>query len=222
MRMDRSQQGVAPRTCLSTRAVKPRPSNGPRGGPPPGMRGPNGPGPGPGRPMGRPMSPAGGRNSPGPRMRQGPLGDGRQSPSPYGAPPPNAGMSPSYAFPAAPGALTPGGRPRNSSDPFARPPGGGRPMSPAGHRPRSNSGSQLAPQGGRLPAGPSRMNPNASGSPPMQHSPRNPYSPHDAPMGVNDMGGRTPHYNTGLASAPSSPPNSSRNVARKPAPGQAM
>lgn len=37
IRLDRSQQGVAPRTCLSTRPVKPR-SNGPPHGPPePGM-----------------------------------------------------------------------------------------------------------------------------------------------------------------------------------------
>ncbi|PVH81144.1 hypothetical protein DL98DRAFT_178976 [Cadophora sp. DSE1049] len=40
IRLDRSRQGVVPRTCLSTRPVKPRPmQNGPRG-PPPGMRGP--------------------------------------------------------------------------------------------------------------------------------------------------------------------------------------
>ncbi|CZT10206.1 hypothetical protein WAI453_009332 [Rhynchosporium graminicola] len=41
IRLDRSKQGVVPRTCLSTRPVKPRPmQNGPRGPPPPGMRGP--------------------------------------------------------------------------------------------------------------------------------------------------------------------------------------
>lgn len=39
IRLDRSRQGVVPRTCLSTRPVKPRPQqNGPRGGPPPNMR----------------------------------------------------------------------------------------------------------------------------------------------------------------------------------------
>ncbi|KAL2061973.1 hypothetical protein VTL71DRAFT_7351 [Oculimacula yallundae] len=49
IRLDRSKQGVVPRTCLSTRPVKPRPmQNGPRGPPPPGMRGP---------PQQRPMSP---------------------------------------------------------------------------------------------------------------------------------------------------------------------
>ncbi len=63
IRLDRSQQGVVPRTCLSTRPVKPRPMQGgpgPRGPPPPGMRGPG--------PQGRPQSPAmnGQRMAPGP------------------------------------------------------------------------------------------------------------------------------------------------------------
>ncbi|RDL33811.1 uncharacterized protein BP5553_08179 [Venustampulla echinocandica] len=53
IRLDRSRQGVVPRTCLSTRPVKPRPQqNGPRG--PPGR--PMGP---PGMNQGRPMSPSG-------------------------------------------------------------------------------------------------------------------------------------------------------------------
>lgn len=45
IKLDRSKQGVVPRTCLSTRPVKPRPrqqpptNNGQRG-PPPSMRGP--------------------------------------------------------------------------------------------------------------------------------------------------------------------------------------
>nr|POE77857.1 hypothetical protein CFP56_09500 [Quercus suber] len=49
VRMDRSQQGVAPRTCLSKVPVKPRPQGPPNGqrGPAPGMRGP-GPQQGPG------------------------------------------------------------------------------------------------------------------------------------------------------------------------------
>ncbi|KAK3378817.1 hypothetical protein B0T24DRAFT_522106 [Lasiosphaeria ovina] len=55
IRLDRSQQGVVPRTCLSTRPVKPRPGPGAPRGPPvnpnrgPGgrPRSPNGPGRGP-------------------------------------------------------------------------------------------------------------------------------------------------------------------------------
>lgn len=66
VRLDRSQQGVAPRTCLSARPVKPRPANGsPRMGPNGRPMTPND-----GRPMSpaqsRPMSPAGG---PGARPR---------------------------------------------------------------------------------------------------------------------------------------------------------
>ncbi|KAH7031575.1 uncharacterized protein B0I36DRAFT_124329 [Microdochium trichocladiopsis] len=66
IKLDRSVQGVVPRTCLSTRPVKPRPAPGPRPGPPVnpnGQRGPRGP-PGPGQrpmtPQGRPMTPQGG------------------------------------------------------------------------------------------------------------------------------------------------------------------
>lgn len=73
IRLDRSQQGVVPRTCLSTRPVKPRPQQPgqtPRGSPQ-GQRGPQGQM----RPMSpgmngpRPSSPAGGRNSPAPGQR---------------------------------------------------------------------------------------------------------------------------------------------------------
>ncbi|KAI9681621.1 MAG: hypothetical protein M1829_000818 [Trizodia sp. TS-e1964] len=54
VRMDRSQQGVAPRSCLSPRSVKPRPNNAPPSNinsraPPQGMRVPQ---------QGRPMSPS--------------------------------------------------------------------------------------------------------------------------------------------------------------------
>jgi hypothetical protein len=58
LRLDRSQQGVAPRTCLSGRPVKPRPVNAPpRPGPSGILTNPA---------QGRPMSPAGG---PGPRPK---------------------------------------------------------------------------------------------------------------------------------------------------------
>ncbi|KAH2841687.1 hypothetical protein KXV85_001225, partial [Aspergillus fumigatus] len=70
VRLDRSQQGVVPRSCLSARPVKPRarpppgagPGPGPRGPPRPPMMGPNGPWapppgpPGPAGPVG-PMGP---------------------------------------------------------------------------------------------------------------------------------------------------------------------
>lgn len=88
IRLDRSQQGVAPRTCLSARPVKPR-------GPPPGARGPGPRGPppgmmGPGQP--RPQSPASGRGSPNPHSQgraprpNNPAGSQQRSmsPGPYG------------------------------------------------------------------------------------------------------------------------------------------
>lgn len=89
IRLDRSQQGVAPRTCLSARPVKPRLPPGSRGagprGPPPGMIGPG---------QQRPQSPASGRGSPNPHS-QGraprPYNAGSQqrsmSPGPYGGGP---------------------------------------------------------------------------------------------------------------------------------------
>lgn len=114
IRMDRSAQGVVPRTCLSKHPVKPRPQS-----PRPGPNGPNGPMRGPGAPpfaqSPRPHSPSGGRNSPGPR---------NMSPAPYAQ---------------SPRPLTPnGGRGRGNSNPapFANP--NGRSASPA-----PNGGSKL-------------------------------------------------------------------------------
>ncbi|KAL8709413.1 MAG: hypothetical protein Q9220_005796 [cf. Caloplaca sp. 1 TL-2023] len=90
IRLDRSQQGVAPRTCLSARPVKPRPNPNargppPRGPPPPGMFGPG---------QQRPMSPSSGRGSPSPYdraprgMGPGPhSGQRSMSPGPYGGGP---------------------------------------------------------------------------------------------------------------------------------------
>ncbi|PHH73048.1 hypothetical protein CDD82_5674 [Ophiocordyceps australis] len=63
IRLDRSQQGVCPRTCLSTRPVKPRPNPGaPRVGPPVKTDGQAKPPP-LGRPQ-RPMTPQGGPGLP--------------------------------------------------------------------------------------------------------------------------------------------------------------
>ncbi|KAI9674130.1 MAG: hypothetical protein M1817_001948 [Caeruleum heppii] len=220
IRLDRSQQGVAPRTCLSTRPVKPRPTNGgqqarpghPRGAPPPGMRVPPQGGPPAGRPPmmrpmspaaggpPRPLSPANGRQSPRPYGQPGrptsPAG-GRQSPRPYpgqqGRP-----MSPSASgFPLhgqqAPRPMSPsGGRQSPRPGHGVAPP---RAMSPAnGNRSRSNSAA--ATNGAqRSPPGPSRMNPNGY--------------PGERVMAMEGPG-------------QTSPTGASPSVGRKPVPGQAI
>ncbi|KAI9744362.1 MAG: hypothetical protein M1835_002772 [Candelina submexicana] len=173
IRLDRSQQGVAPRTCLSTRPVKPRQGGHPQGqprGPPPRMRAPpqgpsfshaNGPIP-------RPLSPAGGRGSPDP-YGQGPRpmspAGGRNAPGPFGQ----------LSRPMSPGgrARQPqphfGGKPRSvSPGPYG---GGQRPVPPVSRR-RSNSASQVMARRAS-PPGPSPMNPNAAAiqrSPPVSRS----------------------------------------------------
>ncbi|OAA61337.1 SH3 domain protein [Cordyceps fumosorosea ARSEF 2679] len=137
IRLDRSQQGVVPRTCLSTRPVKPRaPQGAPRPGPPINPQGgypqgshpqggyPRGPNQ-PGRPMtpqGRPMTPQGRPMTP-----QGPH--------------PQQGMGPRPGGPMTPG------RPQSPGPRYQGPPSG-RPQSPSGMNPR--------PMG---PSGPSPMNP---------------------------------------------------------------
>ncbi|KAL1960870.1 hypothetical protein VTO42DRAFT_5853 [Malbranchea cinnamomea] len=183
VRLDRSQQGVVPRTCLSARPVKPRP-RGPPGPPGPAPRGPPPPGP-----HGRPMSPAGGRMSPAP----GPLPNGQprfhqyqnsrpsspstgyrpyvppnqnsrpSSPStgyrPY--PPPGHGMQPPR-FPEIPRSLSPGPGSRfpqqRSMSPGPYGPGGmEKPIMPAAQRQRSNSASGPVNRFQAPPAGPSSL-----------------------------------------------------------------
>ncbi|EXA47505.1 hypothetical protein FOVG_04587 [Fusarium oxysporum f. sp. pisi HDV247] len=153
IRLDRSRQGVVPRTCLSTRPVKPRPAQGgPRPGPPVKAGGPAR-GPGPNQPQGqRPMTPQGNFGQARPASPAGPNPNGSRPQSPMGPPgrPQGRPMSP------GPRAQSPG--PRNG------PPSGG-PMSPG---PRSQS---PGPAGGRSqspsgmnrrhnPPGPSPMNPS--------------------------------------------------------------
>ncbi|KAI1153924.1 hypothetical protein F4825DRAFT_413374 [Nemania diffusa] len=149
IRLDRSQQGVVPRTCLSTRPVKPRPAVGPpgprNGGIPVNPSGPRGPprGPGPnyapnyppGPPQGRPESP----------LR--PMNGRPQSPAqmrPY-SPAGGRPMSPHTGRPASPA-----GGPPMSPGPRAQSPG------PRQQRPQSPNGMNRR----HSPPGPSPMNPN--------------------------------------------------------------
>lgn len=171
VRLDRSQQGVVPRTCLSKNPVKPRqgpPRQGPPG--PPRMRSPPNNGPNSpsamhgGVPQPRPLSPANnGRSSPHPPALS--PANGRMSPAPRSMSPGPRQMSPG---PHQMG--PPQGRARaHSNAPYAGKPrsmspgpyGGGPQMAPPPQmgRPRSNSASQIARRGS--PPGPSPMNPNA-------------------------------------------------------------
>lgn len=182
IRMDRTQQGVVPRTCLSKHPVKPRTGPLRQGPPPPGMRGPPirspmGPG---GIPQPRPLSPASGRNSPHPpalahnngRMSPGPRA---MSPGPRQMSPPMQGGPRSRSNSNAPQYGPPRER-SNSNAPYAGPPrsmspgpyGGGPQMAPPPQmegRPRSNSAGQPGPRRGPAAPGPSPMNPNVASSP---------------------------------------------------------
>lgn len=143
IRLDRSEQGVVPRTCLSTRPVKPRPANGgPRGPPVNPQRGPNY------HPSGRPMTPQGGPGYPRPESPIRPMTAGGRPQSPAGRP-----MSP-Y-----------GGRPHS--------PAGGRPMSPGPRAqspgPRYQQGRSESPNRANRrmsPPGPSQMSQEYKPGPP--------------------------------------------------------
>jgi hypothetical protein len=141
--MDRSQQGVVPRTCLSKYAVKPRVGPPRQGTPPtaPQMRAPGPRGAGVLQP--RPLSPASGRSSPHPPALS--PANGRMSPVPR---PSTAeghrGRSNSNASYA--------GQPSHSP---------GLHGTPKMQRPRSNSASQVMAKRAS-PPGPSPMNPNAN------------------------------------------------------------
>ncbi|QDS78120.1 hypothetical protein FKW77_004321 [Venturia effusa] len=215
-RMDRSQQGVVPRTCLSKQMVKPRPNpnnSSPSGFPPSappqqprpgqGIRGPG--------PNGSPQM-----RGPGPQVS----GNGRNSPA---------------AFAQIPRPLTPNGRNspaphqgqggRASPAPFAQ---GPRPMSPAGgrqgqrSRAMSNAPAYRAYQPGSGPHGP-------HGAQQRSQSP-GPYGPPGMmPPPIKDNSRRRSNSMSNIA--PGSAPNvaakspmmtKAPSLARKPVPGQAV
>ncbi|KAF2421854.1 hypothetical protein EJ08DRAFT_490121 [Tothia fuscella] len=187
--MDRSQQGVVPRTCLSKTTVKARPAGpAPQGrpnGPPrgsPQMRSPGGPmgpsghnSPRPMTPQGRPDPPSG-RNSPAPYPggRASPAFGGRASPAPYAQ---------------APRPLSPAGRPAgraraaSNASPYAPynpnqrsqspgPYGAGQlkpTQRPENQRRRSNSMSNMAPPNMGSPPTSSPL--SASSIPPLSQIP---------------------------------------------------
>jgi hypothetical protein len=203
IRLDRAQQGVVPRTCLSTRPVKPRqPQNGPRGSPQgrpmaPGMK-----------PQGPPMSPAGIR----------PMAPNGQQARP---------MIPisQQARPMTPTGQQ--GRPMTPNGQQARPmtPTGqqGRPMTPTGQQgrpmtPNGQQGRPMTPNSQNRPRGQTNPTMNGQGRPrapsnaPQQARRNSPPGPRQmnpiVPFDSNSAGPlRTPSGN-----APQ----------RKPVPGQAM
>lgn len=145
-RLSSAEQGVCPRTCLSTRPVKPRPPPGPiNTNMNMGARGPPGQMRGPGAPYSqRSASPASSRNSPMYPPGRPMTPNGRQSPG---------GMSP----------VGRGPRPASPANSY-RPMPGPRPSSPAGSQGRDRSPSASVNSAGWSKPGPSRMNPgNPSG-----------------------------------------------------------
>ncbi|RYP09642.1 hypothetical protein DL764_001184 [Monosporascus ibericus] len=228
IRLDRSQQGAVPRTCLSTRPVKPRsagPAGSPRTGPPvipnsPGPRGPpRGPPQGPprGPPRGppngppgmRPMTPQGGPysrpESPGMRPTR-PMSPAGRPQSPAGMPPGMRPQSPATGRPMGP----PSGRPG--------PPPGGRPGPPPSGRPGPPPGGRPGPPPGGRPMSPG---PRSQSPGPRQQRPQSPNGMNrrmtpPGPSPMNPNGGAPPQQQQGPPQGPPQAP-----IGRKPVPGQA-
>ncbi|KAH8804682.1 hypothetical protein F5884DRAFT_421717 [Xylogone sp. PMI_703] len=192
IRLDRSQQGVVPRTCLSVRPVKPRPpQNGPRGPPPPGMR------PGP---QGRPMSPA----------NQGP-----RPMSPAQARP----MSPAQARPMSP-AMKQGPRPMSpAQNGPVTPTNQGRPASPAQQQarrltPPGPSAMNPAQQPSQQPTQQSTQQPTQQ--PAQQPTQQTAQQPVQQPAQQPSQPSPPSQPSNGV------PPELRTPVGRKPVPGQAL
>lgn len=211
VRMDRTKQGVVPRTCVSKHPVKPR--NGPPRQPPPGQR-PRGPpinsqmGPG-GVPQPRPLTPSSGRNSPHPPSLS--PANGRMSPAPGPDPrsvsPPQQfqdqsrarsnSNAPSAPYAAHPRSLSPG--PQN--------------MPPPQNRARSNSNAPYAQPQRSMSPGPYGGGPQSHLPPPEMGRPR------------SNSAGQLPARKAGPAGPSPMNPNQGSMIpvpARKPVPGLAL
>ncbi|KAK2028008.1 hypothetical protein LX32DRAFT_591567 [Colletotrichum zoysiae] len=163
IRLDRSQQGVVPRTCLSARPVKPRP---------PQAQGPL---------RSHPMGP-GAHRGPGPNFPPG------QRP-PQGAPHGGRPASPAGHGPMSPGGRPQSPGPRSQSPgPRSQSPGP-RYQGPPAQRPQSpnemGAHKQSSPGPSRIPQ-PSRMNSNGPQGPPVQGRP----GPHVALVGRKPVPGQ--------------------------------
>ncbi|KAJ4406810.1 hypothetical protein N0V85_004457 [Neurospora sp. IMI 360204] len=215
IRLDRSQQGVVPRTCLSARPVKPRP---PQGGP--GPRGPPvRPNYGSGGPGYGPMSPNYGPNG-GPGYAPGPNHGPNGGPRGPGGPP----RGPSHGGPHG-GRPAPGPGPINTKfmDPRGPPPPGSwsRPQSPAGpmmprNGPMSPNGGRMSPNGGH-PASPGGNNPSSPVDRPITHGSQSPVaaSRRMTPPGPSPIAQE--YHPESRTASPAPPPP----VSNETAPGQA-
>ncbi|KAK3939052.1 hypothetical protein QBC46DRAFT_154984 [Diplogelasinospora grovesii] len=204
IRLDRSRQGVVPRTCLSTRPVKPRPAGAG----------------GPGR-MGPPVNPQqqqqqqqrGGYPPSGayypPANRPNNMMNPRGPPSP----PRNGNGNGQYPRPESPATgrpMSPYGRPQSpaaaavaaTGRPMSPAGGGGRPQSPAQGGPRYYNYNQQQQQQGRS------QSPNSNNGMPMNQNPRRMTPP--SPLSSNPMNMEFPTPAAGGA-----------GLGRKPVPGQA-
>ncbi|KAI1201758.1 hypothetical protein F5X97DRAFT_12358 [Nemania serpens] len=180
IRLDRSRQGVVPRTCLSTRPVKPRAAGGPpgprNGGPPVNPSGPRGP------PRGPPRVP--GPNYPPNHRPESPMRPMNGRP-----------QSPAHMRPYSPA----GGRPMSPHTGRPASPAGGRPMSPYTNRPASPAGGPRAQSPGprqQRPQSPSGMN--------RPHGPPgpSPMNPNNAPQQFRGPPGPPPQGQVGRKPVP--------------------
>ncbi|KAI1351977.1 hypothetical protein F5Y01DRAFT_281004 [Xylaria sp. FL0043] len=196
IRLDRSQQGVVPRTCLSTRPVKPRPAGG---------------APGP-RNGGPPVNPSGPRGAPrGPPRGPGPNYAPNYPPGPPPQGRPESPMRPMNGRPQSPAQMRPyspaGARPQSPAQMRPYSPAGGRPMSPHTGRPASPAGGRPMSPGPRAQSpGPRQQRPQSPNGMNRRHSPPGP-----SPMNPN---------NAAQFRGPPGPPPQGQ-VGRKPVPGQA-
>ncbi|ERT03406.1 hypothetical protein HMPREF1624_01721 [Sporothrix schenckii ATCC 58251] len=194
IRLDRSKQGVVPRTCLSTRPVKPRPlQGGGRAGPPV-------------NPSGRPITPQGGPFGPGrmPGPMGGPMGvPGSMVPG-QGGRPQSPANGPNTPQGGPPSQKMMNGQMRPQS-PYGGPPGGPRSASPATIGARS-----VSPLSGSIgrPQSPAELSGASSGTSGSQ-----PQSP--ASTGLHNITPPGP-------SPVNKPVRPTNSIGRKPVPGQAL
>ncbi|KAH7115289.1 hypothetical protein B0J11DRAFT_129135 [Dendryphion nanum] len=224
LRMDRSQQGVVPRTCVSKHPVKPRtgpPGQRPRGPPINSAMGPGG------VPHPRPLTPSSGRNSPHPPALS--PANGRMSPAPSSNPrsmsPPQQQQQQHQHQHLQQQQYQPHShdQPRSRSNsnappaPFAAPhprslSPGPQNMPPPQNRGRSNSNAPYAGQPRSMSPGPYGGGPQSQLPPPQMGRPRSNSAGQVQARKASPVGPSPMNPNAAVAPVP----------ARKPVPGLAL